>query len=98
MAQESPKKAQAVLIFDGEDKRITEWRFSPEAETGWHRHEFDYAVVPLSDGAVKIFDGTTTTEVPMRKDSPYFRKAGVEHNVINASGEDFAFIEIEWKR
>ena len=26
---------------------------------------------------------------------PYFRRAGVEHNVINASGKEFSFIEIE---
>src|SRR5271154_1768938 len=30
--------------------RVTEWRFAPGAETGWHRHEADYVVVPLADG------------------------------------------------
>src|ERR1700733_5453028 len=30
--------------------RVTEWRFAPGAETGWHRHEADYVVVPLLDG------------------------------------------------
>ncbi|MCZ6629445.1 MAG: cupin, partial [SAR324 cluster bacterium] len=28
---------------------------------------------------------------------PYFRKAGVEHNVINANGFEFVFVEIEFK-
>ncbi len=27
--------------------RVTEWRFAPGAETGWHRHEADYVVVPM---------------------------------------------------
>src|ERR1700683_2141640 len=30
--------------------RVTEWRFAPGAETGWHRHEADYVVVPMLDG------------------------------------------------
>jgi len=29
---------------------------------------------------------------------PYFRPAGVEHDVVNANPTDFAFIEIELKR
>ncbi|MFQ5761710.1 MAG: cupin, partial [Candidatus Bathyarchaeia archaeon] len=28
---------------------------------------------------------------------PYFRKAGVEHDVVNANDEEFVFIEIEVK-
>jgi hypothetical protein len=28
---------------------------------------------------------------------PYFRSAGVEHDVINANGFEFAFIEVELK-
>lgn len=25
---------------------VTEWTFSPGAETGWHTHAYDYVVIP----------------------------------------------------
>jgi mannose-6-phosphate isomerase-like protein (cupin superfamily) len=31
----------------------------------------------------------------MTKGVPYYRPAGVEHDVINASDGDYAFIEVE---
>ena len=33
---------------------VTEYRFAPRANTGWHRHGHDYVVVPLMDGKVKL--------------------------------------------
>jgi hypothetical protein len=33
--------------------------------------------------------------VPMTIHAPYTRLAGVEHNVVNASGHEYAFIEVE---
>ena len=39
------------LVHIGEPHgRMTEFRFQPGAETGWHRHMADYVVVPLLDG------------------------------------------------
>jgi beta-alanine degradation protein BauB len=54
-------------------------------------------VVPLSDGKLRLETPTGPTEAEMKAGAPYFRKAGVEHDVINASGGDYAFIEIELK-
>mgnify|MGYP000632623358 CR=1 FL=1 len=34
----------------------------------------------------------------MTKGVPYFRQVGVEHDVINATDGEYAFIEIELKR
>jgi hypothetical protein len=34
----------------------------------------------------------------MRKGEPYYRNAGVEHDVINASDGDYAFMEVELKQ
>jgi beta-alanine degradation protein BauB len=34
--------------------RVTEWRFTPGAETGWHRHQADYVVVPMLDGDLML--------------------------------------------
>jgi hypothetical protein len=33
----------------------------------------------------------------MKKGVPYFREAGVEHDVVNAGEGDYAFIEVELK-
>jgi len=76
---------------------ITEWRFAPGAETGWHRHEYDYIVVPLTTGTLMLesADGSKTADLKLGQS--YARTAGVEHNVINANAFDLAFIEIELK-
>jgi hypothetical protein len=39
-------KANAIPRFEDGRAVATKWRISPEAKTGWHRHERDYAVVP----------------------------------------------------
>ena len=33
---------------------VTEWRFAPGAETGWHRHGHDYVVVPQTSGVLLL--------------------------------------------
>jgi beta-alanine degradation protein BauB len=91
-------KASGTVQEDNARTRVTLWSFSPGAETGAHRHEYDYVVVPLTSGALKIVDKTgKETVAELATGGSYFRQAGVEHNVINASPGDFAFIEIEFK-
>jgi len=90
--------ASGKVQEDNERTRVTLWSFAPGAETGAHRHEYDYVVVPLTTGSLTIVakDGTVTTS-ELSEGASYFRRAGVEHNVINASPGDFAFVEIEFK-
>ena len=90
--------ATSKVIIDNIKTRVTEWSFVPGAETGWHRHEYDYVVVPMLDGQLKMILGKnndTTSE--LKKGSSYFRNAGVEHNVININKYNYSFIEIEFK-
>jgi beta-alanine degradation protein BauB len=91
-------RAKAKTFIDNERVRVTEWRFAPGAATGWHRHEMDYLVVPMLDGELELIgpDGKRT-RAPLSKGVPYFRNAGVEHDVINANAFEFAFVEIELK-
>jgi len=92
--------AQAVptVFIDNERVRVTEWRFLPGAATGWHRHEMDYVVVPMADGELELVGRDhERTRAGLKKGVPYFRSAGVEHDVINANPYEFAFIEIELK-
>jgi len=90
-------QASSSVQIDNERVSVTEWRFAPGAETGWHRHQHDYVVVPLITGKLllKAKEGDSVSELTAGKS--HTRKAGVEHNVINASAGEFVFIEIELK-
>ena len=44
------QQAEALVQIDEPQVRVTEYRFQPGSETGWHRHIADYVVVPLLDG------------------------------------------------
>ena len=89
--------AKPTTQIDNDRIRVTEWRFAPGANTGWHRHAHDYVVVPLMDGRVKLETKAGTSFADMKKGATYFRQEGVEHDVINASDGEYAFIEIELK-
>ena len=92
------EQATSKIFIDNERTRVTEWRFAPGAATGWHRHAFDYVVVPLLDGSLKLVtEGGQEQIAELKSGVPYFRNAGVEHDVINANDFEFAFVEIEFK-
>ncbi len=91
-------EATSKVFIDNERVRVAEWRFAPGAATGWHRHEFDYVVVPMLDGKLRIVtEGGAETIAELEKGVPYFRNAGVEHDVINANDYEFSFVEVEIK-
>ena len=89
--------AKATLQIDNDRVRVTEWRFAPGEETGWHTHTMDYVVVPLYDGVLRIETAGGTTDVDVHSGDSYARTAGVRHNVINANPFEFAFVEVELK-
>lgn len=93
----SPGTAKPTVLIDNERVRVTEWRFEKRGDnTGWHRHGFDYVVVPLFEGNLEIENAEGERAIaPMKTGIPYFRQAGVEHDVINGNGFECAFIEIE---
>ncbi len=76
---------------------VTEWRFAPGAETGWHRHAYDYIVVPGLDGKLLLETNTGENIAELRAGQSYNRPAGVEHNVVNANDFEYYFVEIELK-
>jgi beta-alanine degradation protein BauB len=91
------KPAVGTVQIETERLRVTEWRFAPGAATGFHRHEFDYCVVPLTTGTLRIAGKAGSSEAALVAGRSYAREAGVEHDVINANDFEFAFIEIELK-
>jgi quercetin dioxygenase-like cupin family protein len=87
-----------TVQVDNDLTRVTQWRFAPGAATGYHRHQYDYVIVPVKTGTLKLIgpDGHETF-AELQAGVSYFRKAGVEHDVINANPYDFAFVEVEFK-
>jgi len=96
MTHQRPK-ATSQRLQENERVIVTEWRFAPGAETGWHRHGHDYVVVCLTAGKLlaETKDGEVLTELKFGQ--AYARPEGVEHNIVNASEGEFAFIEVEIK-
>jgi quercetin dioxygenase-like cupin family protein len=94
---DSPR-AVATIKIENARVRVVEWRFAPGAATGWHRHEFDYVVVPITTGPLAIHgpDGGVTT-AQLVSGEPYARGAGVAHDVRNPNATEFVFVEVELK-
>ncbi len=90
-------KAVPTLQIDNDRVRVIEWRFPPGGATGWHRHEYDYVVVPMTTGQLKIKDAQGERLADLVAGISYTRKAGVEHDVANANTTEFVFVEIETK-
>lgn len=86
-----------TTMIENERVRVTEWRFKKRGDnTGWHRHGFDYVVIPQFDGVLEIDLGNgERTQAQMQSGIPYFREIGVEHDVINANDFECAFVEVE---
>ena len=89
--------AKSTVFIENERVIVTEYRFEPGENTGWHRHEHDYVVIPLMDGRLKLVTRDGESLADMKAGVPYFRPTGVEHDVVNASDGGYAFIEVELK-
>jgi len=90
-------RAVATVKIDNDRLRVTEWRFAPGAATGFHRHEYDYTVVPMTTGSLAITGPAGDSTAALTAGEPYFRQAGVEHDVRNANAFEFVFLEVELK-
>jgi len=95
MTNKDRQKAVPTVQIDNERALVTEWRFAPGAETGWHMHNMDYIVVPGTSGNLLIESSSGNAVSQLQKGVSYTRSAGVEHNVVNDNDEEFVFVEIE---
>ena len=90
----SPAAASEQLSTEA--VRVTRWDFPPGSETGVHRHEYDYVVVPVVPGTLTITTGDgQVSDVAIELGVAYERRAGVEHNVANLGDTPIAFVDIE---
>lgn len=89
--------AQPCCDIDNDRVRVTRWTFAPGAETGHHRHEYDYVICPITDGRMRIDDADGARVVELSAGVSYFRAAGIEHNVTNLGDDLLIFVETELK-
>ena len=92
-----PSKAKPTVQLETDRVIVTEWRFDPGAETGWHRHAYDYIVVPQTTGRLLIQSDAGENTAELVSGVSYARPLGVEHNVINDNDHEFVFVEVELK-
>ena len=90
--------ATSDVQIDNDEVRVTEWRLAPGSATGHHRHEMDYVIVPVTNSDMTIVapDGSRSI-AQLRTGKSYFRKAGVEHDVLNETKDAIVFLEVELK-
>jgi quercetin dioxygenase-like cupin family protein len=90
-----PRPAAIPTVqIDNEQVKVTEWRFPPGGETGWHRHAMYYVVVPQTTGALLLETPAGPVTSQLTAGVSYARPVGVEHNVINPGSTEFVFVEI----
>lgn len=89
------KKAVATELVRDERVVVTRFDFEPNTETGWHRHGLDYVIVALTDCQMLIEDQDGSKTVTIARGEAYSRRAGVEHNVVNAGEQAMSFVETE---
>ena len=91
-------KAISTIQIDNKLVRVTKYSFLPGQETGVHKHKYDYIVTPLTDGKLLLIDKNgNKSDYNLIASNSYFRKAGIEHNVINNGEQKLIFIETELK-
>ena len=88
--------AKAKILIDNDKVKVTEWSFAVDDSTGHHIHEYNYIVVPMLDGELKILDNDNNETISkLSKGGAYYREKGIEHNVLNNNSFPYSFIEIE---
>lgn len=85
-------------MIDDARVRVTRFDFAPGAETGWHRHGFDYVITAVTDCHMLLEEpGGASRRVLVPAGTAYRRTEGVEHNVVNDGPMPMSFVEVELK-
>lgn len=95
-------KGTATVHIDNDRVKVTEWRLPPGTSTERHSHPYDFVVLPLTTGKLRVETGGSDerVQVELQAGKPFYSEAGAEHDVINdddGAGE-FVFVEFEVKR
>ncbi len=58
--------------IDNARARVTRHRMARGAHTGFHRHEYDYVIVPITDGRMRVVEGGHETFLELKAGLSYF--------------------------
>lgn len=85
----------ADLQIENARTRVTRYRLPPGGSTGAHRHEYDYVIVPVVSGRLRVITAGREAFADLAAGVAYFRNAGVEHEVFNGGEREIVFVEVE---
>jgi beta-alanine degradation protein BauB len=74
--------------IDNDGARVTRHRLAPGTHTGFHRHEHDYVVVPVTAGRMPISEGVEERLSDLSPGVAYFRPTGGEQDVLNGGDQN----------
>lgn len=83
--------------LENEHFRVTKWTIEPGGVIPMHRHDYEYAVVPMVTDTMHVVNADGTEIVAeLVAGQTYARSAGAEHQVENrAATNDIVFVEVE---
>jgi D-alanine-D-alanine ligase-like ATP-grasp enzyme len=90
------REARPETTIDDGRVRVTTWTFPRAGDsTGFHVHEFDYVLVPVTGGNLTAVgeDGTSRV-LAQTAGVPYTGVAGLAHTVT-ADDDGIVFVEVE---
>lgn len=91
------QQGAAEVLDDNAKVRIVRYTLAPGAATGFHVHALDYVIVPYEDCRIRVDTAAGSIVAEMKRDQPYFRARGAEHDVVSLMETPFSFLEIEIK-
>ena len=90
--------ARSEVLIDNDTTRITHWTIRPGEQTGWHRHEWDYATYQMSEGRLHSIDvDGNELVIDYQPGVSMAVTAPLEHNASNIGDVDLVALEIEYK-
>ena len=72
--------ANSKVLVKNDKVIVTEWSFEVGDSTGQHKHQYNYVVVPMLDGELKIIDKENKETISkLSKGVAYYRAVSYTH-------------------
>ena len=73
--------AKSKVLIENDKTIVTEWLFDVGDSTGHHTHKYNYIVVPMLDGELKVIDSNNNETISkLSKGGAYYRERGDKAN------------------
>jgi beta-alanine degradation protein BauB len=86
------------ILFENERVRIWSIKLDPDQRQPWHKHDFPYVIVPMTEGKnIMYFEDGREKETNEKVGGVLWREAGPPHELLNVSDWQYRNILIEIK-